>query len=339
MGVKPTFRITTNGDDITAMIRERFVSLRLVDKAGNDSDQVTLVLADHDPTAPISLPAAGAELEVALGYDDSVEALGTYVVDDIELTWPPNQLRITAKAAPLAESASGEGSTRLMLQTKKTRSWEAGTTLGDMVSTIAAEHGLGAAVQPAIAGTVLPHIDQVDESDMNLLTRLAADYDAIAKPAGGRLVISRRGSSRAATPEAPPLPTVTLTPDRVSQGRMKLSKRQAAGSVVARWRDTDAAETMEVVVGEGEPVNRLATTYPDEAAARAAAQAELRRGQRGEQRLELTLPGDPRLMAEGRLVLEGFREGADGEWLITSVEHQLDDAGYRCRVQAELPGS
>ncbi|WP_431025726.1 phage late control D family protein [Halomonas sp. H5] len=133
------------------------------------------------------------------------------------------------------------------------------------------------------------------------------------------------------------MPTVTLTPDMVSQGRMKLSKRQSAGSVVARWHDTDAAETIEVVVGEGEPVNRLATTYPDEAVARAAAQDELRRGQRGEQRLDLTLPGDSRLMAEGRLVLEGFCEGADGEWLNTSVEHQLDDSGYRCRIQAELP--
>ena len=30
-------------------------------------------------------------------------------------------------------------------------------------------------------------------------------------------------------------------------------------------------------------------------------------------------------MAEGRLTLTGFREGADGEWLITEVKHRLDD--------------
>ncbi|WP_176475776.1 hypothetical protein [Halomonas salipaludis] len=119
---------------------------------------------------------------------------------------------------------------------------------------------------------------------------------------------------------------------------MQLTKHQASGTVVAHWRDVDSGETVDAEVGEGEPVNRLLTTYPDAQSARAAASAELRRGQRGEQRLDLTLPGDPQLMAEGRLQLEGFREDADGEWLIEQVEHTLSEAGYRCRVKAELPG-
>ncbi|KAA0014442.1 phage tail protein [Billgrantia pellis] len=337
--IAPTFRLTANQDDITAAIRERFVSLRIVDRAGQDSDELSLVLADHDPTAPIALPAAGAELECWLGYDDAAESLGTYVVDSVELTWPPNQVRIVAKAAPLAKSESGQGSNRLMLQTKKTRSWNAGTLLGDMTRTIAQEHSLEAVVQQAMASIALPHVDQINESDMNLLTRLAQQYDGIAKPAAGRLVLARRGASRAASPDEPQLPTVPITPDMVSTGRMQLAKRRAAGSVTAQWRDTEEGETVDVTVGQDEPINRLGTVFPDAESAMAAAQAEWRRSQRGEQRLDISLPGDPRLMAEGRLKLQGFREGADGEWLITQVEHRLDADGYSCRVQAELPGS
>ena len=44
-------------------------------------------------------------------------------------------------------------------------------------------------------------------------------------------------------------------------------------------------------------------------------------------------------MAEGRLVLSGFREGADGEWLINEVQHRLDQGGFVSQVKGELPGS
>ncbi|MDR5865685.1 contractile injection system protein, VgrG/Pvc8 family [Halomonas koreensis] len=227
-----------------------------------------------------------------------------------------------------------------MLQTKKTRSWEAGTTLGDMVRTIAGEHGLEPAVQDAMDGIGLSHIDQTDESDTSLLTRLAHQYDGIIKPGGGRLLLAQRAASQSAGGEGggQTLPTVVITPDMESRGRMKLAKRGAAGSVVARWRDTEAAASLEITEGKGEPVQRLQTIYPDEAAARSAARAALRRGQRGEQALELTLPGNTALMAEGRLSLSGFREGADGEWLITEVQHRLDASGFSSLVKGELPG-
>jgi hypothetical protein len=337
--IAPRYRITANQEDITEALRERFVSLRLTDKAGVESDEVTITLADHDPQAPITLPPAGAELHVWLGFDDQADDMGVYIVDSLEMSWPPNQLKIVAKAAPLAESTSGQGSTRLMLQTKKTRSWEAGTTLGDMVRALAGEHGLTPAVQDAMAGIVLPHTDQINESDMNLLTRLAHEYDGIAKPGGGALLLAKRGSSQSAASGGQSLPTVPITPGMVTRGKMRLSKRGAAGSVVASWRDTDAAATLEITEGEGEPVQRLQTIYPDEASARAAARSELRRGERGEQSLDLTLPGNTELMAEGRLMLSGFREGADGEWLIAEVSHRLDDGGFVSQVKGELPGS
>lgn len=336
----PTFRITANDEDITVALRERFVSLRLTDKAGIESDELSLTLADHDPNAPIALPPTGAELKVWLGYDDQADEMGAFIVDSLEMSWPPNQLKIVAKAAPMAVSQSGEGSQRPMLQTKKTRSWEAGTTLGDMVRTIASEHSLEPAIQDVMAGIGLSHIDQTDESDMSLLTRLAHQYDGIIKPGGGRLLLAQRAASQSAGGAAggEPLPTVAITPGMISRGRMKLAKRGAAGKVVARWRDTDAAATLEISAGEGEPVQRLQTVYPDEAAARAAARSELRRGQRGEQTLDLTLPGNTALMAEGRLALSGFREGADGEWLITEVQHRLGHGGFSSQVKGELPG-
>lgn len=336
---RPAYRVTANSQDITDAISQRLVSLRITDKAGNESDSMTITLADHDPANPIALPPVGAELRAWIGYGESAVMMGVYIVDALELTWPPNALKITAKAAPLAESQSGEGSQRPMLQTKKTRSWDAGKTLGDMARKIASEHGLSPSIGSDMAGIVLSHIDQVNESDMNLLTRLARQYDGIAKPAGGALIVARRGASRTASGSAS-LPTVSITPDMVTSGKMKLAKRDNAGSVVATWRDTDAAQTQEVTAGQGEPVERLRQTYSDKAEAEAAARAALRQAGRGEQTLSLTLPGNTSLMAEGRVALSGtFAAGADGEWLITEVTHNLGSGGYSCQVKGELPSA
>jgi phage protein D len=54
------------------------------------------------------------------------------------------------------------------LQSQKMRSFDAGITLGDLVSTVAAEHGLIPAVDASLAGIQLEHTDQLSESDMNL---------------------------------------------------------------------------------------------------------------------------------------------------------------------------
>jgi phage protein D len=40
-------------------------------------------------------------------------------------------------------------------------------------------------------------------------------------------------------------------------------------------------------------------------------------------------------MAEGRLLLQRFRDGVTGEWLITQVTHQLGAGGWSSSVEAE----
>ena len=66
----------------------------------------------------------------------------------------------------------------------------------------------------------------------------------------------------------------------------------------------------------------------------AAIKAKLNQLQRGTGTLNISLPGNPAFMAEGKLTIIGIRSGADGDWSITSVEHQLDNSGYVCRINA-----
>jgi phage protein D len=303
----------------------------MTDEAGLKSDALEVVLADHDPAARIELPATGAELELWLGYDGQAQRMGLFIVDELELSGPPDQLKIRAKASPQDQSTGGKTS----LQTQKTRSWEHGTILADMVRTVAQEHGMEAAVADTLASIALPHVDQVNESDINLLTRVVKDYDAIAKPAGGKLILAKRGESK--TTSGQQLDTITVTPEQVTTWRVTISKRQPSGTVVAVWRDLATAQDKEAKVGSGEPVKRLRHQHTDQASAEKAARTEYQKGQRSERQLSVTMPGDPSLIAEARLVLDQFREGAAGEWLITRVDHSLDSGGYRCSITGETP--
>lgn len=332
--VKPVYRLVANGGDITAKIQERLMSLNLSDSTGYESDMLEFTLADDEPMNPIQMPETGAELELFLGYDLMTQRMGLFIVDEVELAGWPGTMTIRARAATYDKSKGGKTD----LQTQKSRSWTAGTTFGDMIKKIAEEHGMEAAVAASMAKIVLPHIDQADESDLNLLLRIAKKYDGVVKPSGGKITVTKRGEGKTASGEE--LPKITLNATDCTAFRLTSQKRENAGTVVATYQLTKKAARYEVKVGEGEPVKRIGKHYPTKEMALDAAKAELAKRQRNQVTVSVSMPGDPSLAAECTLVLAGFREGVDGEWLITRVDHRLDDgAGYACDVEATKPNS
>lgn len=335
---KPAFRVSVNGSNATQLFLPRVSSITITDTAGLQSDTCEIVLTDHIGLAPLEIPPAGAEIEIALGYLFAAQVVGVYIADEVEVSGPPGLMRITGYAAAFGSSDGGKNP----LTEAKTRSWPEGTTVSEMVGKIAGESGFKAAVTAEAGKVTLPHIDQIDESDANLLTRIAREYGLIFKPGGGALVMCKPGESTSAGGQA--LPTVTLTPRDVTRWSMRVARREASATVVASYRDFGSAEPIDVQV-DGTPgdvagvaqIKRLRKIYPSEATARQAAEAEAARGKRAAKTLSVQLPGRADLMAEGRLSLQSFRSGVAGEWLIKSVTHSLTAAGWTSTVDAETP--
>ncbi|WP_191602511.1 hypothetical protein [Marinomonas algicola] len=139
------------------------------------------------------------------------------------------------------------------------------------------------------------------------------------------------------TSASSPLPTVYYTREQTANYWLLISRRIKSGRVIARYRYILTAKTIEVSVGAGEPKKRLAQTYANEALALANAQAEYKRAQRNEQRLELKLVGNPHLVAGGPIQVSGFREGINGQWLINRVEHVISKNGvYSSRLNCQM---
>lgn len=334
MGVTPEFRVTANSADITAAIADRLISLRVMDEFGFQSDKAEITLADYDPENPINKPPKGAELEVFLGYDGSVKRMGLFVADEIGISGWPGVMTISAHAAPYESTPKGKKD----LQTQKTRAWPDKTKLGAMVQKIAKEHGMAAVVAKSLAGVVLPHFSQTAESDISFLVRVTRTYDAVVKPSGGKLVLAKRGESQTASGEE--MPTITLDASDCTSFDYTESARDDGGTVVAFWHSKGMAKRKQISVGSGEPVKQIRHHYPNEAAAKAAAQGELDKRQRGKCRLGVSMPGNTDVQAEAKLTLTGFRAGIPTEWLIKRAEHDFqagDGGGYKCHVEAELP--
>ncbi len=321
----PTFRIEADRVDVTAVMQQRFMSLRISDEAGMTSDLLELSL--DDPDGAIALPRTGAVLKVHLGYQASGLAdMGAYTVDEVELEGPPGTIHIRARAADFRQE----------LKAPKTRPWHQ-TTLGQMVEKIASEHGYTPQISPALAEVELGHVDQTNESDLNLLTRMARQHGATAKAAGGALVFVDKAAL--VTPTGKAMPSVTLRAREITSWRATLPERGKYPAVVAEYHDKTAGKRVKVTSGSGEPAYTLRRTYPTEAQAERAARGKLAEFERGLATLSLTLPGRPELVAESAVVVEGIRAGVDGTWAIKRVEHSLSSSGYTCQVEAEIPKS
>lgn len=327
--MKPEFRITADGTDITAAIRDRLVDLRITDEAGEDSDTVEMKLDDRDGV--IELPRTGVELEVALGYGDDAYVMGLYVVDEISVEFVPAQLRITARAANFSNSDTARNR-RASLRAPRSRDWHQ-VTLGEMVRSIAVSHGYDPRIAPDLAAVALEHVDQVDESDLNLLMRLSREHDAIAKPAGGHLVVVSRADSK--TADGRQLEQVVIYPHDISTGSLVLPQRSKYSSVIAHYHDATLAEQVEVKAGDGQPEYRLRREYAAADAALTAAQARLKAFQRGSVELSISMPGNPLIAAATPLELQGFRAGVNGSYRATRVEHVFDGSGLKTQIQAE----
>ena len=321
----PVYEVHANNNDITAAIRHRLLSLRVTDETGYQSNAVEIQLDDRG--GAIHLPRKGAALKVELGYKETGTArMGSYTVDEVELSGPPDTLTIRAKAADMRGS----------LKQHKTRSWD-DVTISELVDSIAADHGLEAKVGDSIrAITASRHIDQTEESDMHLLKRLSEEYDAESKQAGHLLLFVKRGQGKSATGQQ--VTPATLSREQTSDHRVTLADRGSFQAVRGHWYDMETGDRTEVQAGDGEPVYTLRENYIDEVTARQAARSKLDMLQRGTATLSLTLrQGNPVIGAETPLTLTGFREGVNGRWIATRVTHETSASGYSTQVEAETP--
>ncbi|MDK4673241.1 late control protein, partial [Kingella kingae] len=87
----------------------------------------------------------------------------------------------------------------------------------------------------------------------------------------------------------------------------------------------------------GKKVKTLRHLYARNSSAWSGARTAFKKLQRGAAQFSITLAaGRPDLFPETPVIVQGFKPEIDCEkWLITEVQHHLDDSGYTCSLKLE----
>ncbi|WP_164147505.1 phage late control D family protein [Stenotrophomonas maltophilia] len=323
----PAWRVVLDGVDLTSRLAPHLLDLSLSESRGDEADQIDLRLHDHD--GRLALPRRGVELQVAIGWEGSgLFDKGTFVVDDVEHSGSPDILSIRARSANLTGA----------VRSRRERSWHE-STLGDILGAIAGEHSLRLAVAADLARQPIPHLDQANESDINLLTRLGKRFDAVATIKAGTLIFSPIGAGTTASGE--PLPGVQITRASGDQHRYSVADREKYSGVRAYWGDRKGARRTGVLVGTSENEKKLQATYANADEARQQAEAEFKRLDRGTAQLSYTLAlGRADIYPEQTVTVSGFKPEIDGtDWLVSKVTHTIDgSSGFRSSLELERGG-
>lgn len=322
----PDYRLVVNGQDITAILNPRLIDLTLSEGREGAVDSLDLRLADHD--GQLALPSQGATIALQLGWrGQPLVDKGTFTVDEVEHSGAPDELSIRARSADLGHDA----------RRRNEKSWH-DTTVGAIVSAVAARLKLKPRVDGALAKLRVEHIDQTNESDMHFMSRLAKRYDAVATVKKGNLLFLPINGTK--TSKGAALEPITITRASGDQHRYHTAERNAYSGVRAYWGDVQKSKRRSVLAGTKQNEKRMKDTYATEADAMAAARAELQRVERGKATFALTLAlGNPALMPQSPVTVAGFKPEIDGTtWLVKTVQHQLGDGGYTTQLEMERGG-
>lgn len=319
----PAYRIEVDGVDVSSKWKPVLLSMEITDEAGLKADTLE---ATFSMNPPIAKPKPGAKIKAWLGYEPAPAYRGEFVVDEWELSGPPNQLTVKAKAAAMTSK----------IKSAHSKAYD-GKTLGAIVNEVASTNGLTAQVDSELAAIQIKHIDQQNESDLNFLSRLAKRNGGTFKLGDGKVILAKKGSEK--LPGGQAKTAIVLTPIMATRWSFTQGKRGEYKTVSATYMDHAGGRRKTVKAGSGEPKHHIRLLYGSAAEAKAAAQAELGNYARGQGTFEFEGPGLPSVFAEAKVTAEGFDPDADGEFSIKSVHHRLEDGGYTTSISLERGGT
>ncbi|AKP32175.1 phage late control D family protein [Yersinia aleksiciae] len=347
----PDYSITVDGIDKSGGIKKRLMSLTLTDNRGFEADQLDIELDDSD--GQLVLPRRGAKIAVALGWQGAaLMDKGVFTVDEIEHSGAPDKLTIHARSADFRET----------LNVRRDQSYHK-TTIGGIIKIIAERNRLTPTLNKAMSDLTVDHIDQTNESDGNLITRLAKQYGAIAAVKNGNLLFIKQGQAKTASGK--PIPVMTLIRSLGDGHQFSMADRGAYTGVVANWLNTRTTEKPvvkvkrkrkttstakpkepeepeekqgEYLIGTDENVLTLRTTYASKYNAQRAAKSNWERLQRGAAKFSIQLAkGRADLYPEVPVKVTGFKKQIDeADWTLVTVTHSVSDSGFTTVLELEV---
>lgn len=328
----PDFKLVVNDKDITDLISSRLVSLNLTDESGFISDTLNICLDNRDNK--IEIPPTGANISLYLGYKKTsvsingskLYLMGSYMVDEIEVSSPPCVMNIVARGSDTFDKVNmGK------IKSLNNYSWH-NKTYKEILQKIADKHNLKSMIDKSYSELFVEHIDQTDESDIAFINRIIEEVGGYVKVVNGFLCVGVKGSKNG--PNGSLLPQIELNTTDLINYRVRITDRNKYLSVNAKYYDLSAGKEKNITIGKGDPVFNQSGIYANSDIAERVAKAKLKSISMGVYSLECLLIGNPVITAENIIKFSNTQSLLDGEWVIEQSSHELNSSGYLTTIQA-----
>lgn len=322
--IKPIWKVEFDGRNITADLAPFLISLSLSDVRGKTGDDLTISLDDTDGLIP--LPAPGRKIKFWIGTEKTgLYFKGVFIIDELESAGPPDRITLKANSADFTEN----------LKVRRETSFR-DTTLGDIANEIAGRHNLNKSIAEDIGIKAFAHITQTNESDINLLSRLAKDVGAFFAVKNETLILSPEAIPETNSGQDIPVYSLDRAETRDFRFSEKSREHKFTGAKAA-WNDTEASIKKWEIAGTDDKIKALPGIFPNADYAQKAADAEFARLQRGEMSFSVQLSeGEFSLIPETPVQPNGFKAAInETDWIITSVRHSLDGQGGLTEIEME----
>lgn len=324
---KAIYKLVVNGRDIGATVQDCLIGMTITDNRGIEADSIEIELSDHNGL--LDIPPKEAEIEVWIGWSHTgLVYKGKYLVKERNYAGSPDTLTLRATSADLKTS----------LKQKKERSFS-DVKLQAIIETIASAHDLDVIVHEDLAQHKVVHLTQ-NESDANLLTRLADEHDAIATVKNGTLLFMPVGKGQ--TLSGQEFPTHYITRDKGDgHSWSDVTGGDDVSAVQAFYYDAELAKKLEVKYGDdsNQNIKTLRHIYQDKQSATLAAKAELNKLKRSAFSFSYSLAyGEPELIPEMTFLFWGLKQEIDEiYWIGTQIVHKFSaDSGYTTDIELEV---
>ena len=224
MVTQPLYRLIVNGRDITAEITPWLTRLQLTDNEKDQSDQLTLTTS-----AKFKRPSFNDRIEVFLGDNPPLSFAGLF---HVQKTRVRNNRELTITATGVDFSSD--------LKERRNLRYEQ-VTPGALAKTVAGRHGLK--IRTDVTRPVID-IDQINESDLNLLNRLTNEHGHIFNIKNATLYFMQR--------EIAP-PAVSLDIAQCAESEITHTNRTWYRSCKAIYHNTRLNEHITITVAAASP--------------------------------------------------------------------------------------
>lgn len=308
----PFFTLMWSGKNVSTELSPYVTQLSYTDNVAGESDELSLSFEDVDGNWKNAwYPEKKDRVSLQFGYHNLMVDGGTFIVDEIALSGPPDVADIRALAAGVNSP----------IRTKISSAHE-GKTLKQIAETIAGKHGM------TVLGEIQPirinRVTQNRESDLAFLKRLADEYGYLFSIRDNTLVFTAIDDIEKGEPVA----VIELT-EMISYSFTDKTISTFAATTI-QYSDPNTAEvfayTEKDPKAESVDSQELRVKAENQQQAEVKAKAAQSKKNTEEITASFSLPGNPLLVAGSNILISGLGK-ISGKYHILQSNHTITRGG------------